>query len=222
MGTLNINIKSKRYFNNLVLEDFKLDLPYGAIVGLLGLNGAGKTTLFDCMMGLEDYKGDTFNVSKGDLSYMCIRRNLFADMRIVDAINFYNDFYQGFDKSQALIDLHKLKLPMKKRIRTLSAGQYRIITFVLAINCKARIYLFDEPVSNLDILYKEFMIDKLINTICDDKLYIVSSHELHELENIYSHIAIIKDKNCTPLVSVEDIRLSGKSIAEYYKGVVVC
>lgn len=222
MENFRIRIESKRYFKNLVLENFELNIPYGNVLGLLGLNGTGKTTLFDCIMGLEDYKGESANIQKGDVSYMCIRRNLFNDMKLKDAVNFYADFYKDFDKETALTELNTLKLSLKQSIKSLSAGQYRIVTFILAINCKAKIYLFDEPLSNLDIICKDFVINKLINTISEDKIYIVSSHELPDLENIYSYIAIIKEKSCLPLISVDEIRASGKGIADYYKGEVTC
>lgn len=222
MEKFRVDIHSKRYFTNLVLENFKLEIPYGSVVGLLGLNGTGKTTLFDCIAGLEDYRGEPFSLNKGEFSYMCIRRNLFSEMRIKDAVNFYYDFYKDFDKETALKELQALKLSMKQTVRSLSAGQYRIVTFVLAINCKAKIYMFDEPLSNLDIVYKDYVINKLINTISEDRIYIVSSHELPDLETIYSHITIIKDKYCTPLLSVDEIRASGKSIADYYKAEVIC
>lgn len=222
METFDINIKEKKYFNNKVLEDFKLIMPYGAIVGLLGLNGAGKTTLFDCISGLEAYKGAPMPLKAGEFSYMCIRRNLFADMSIKDAVNFYADFYKNFDKKTALEDIAFTKLPLKKSIHSLSAGQYRIITFILAVNCDAKVYMFDEPMSNLDIIYKDFVLKKLIETINDDKLYIIASHELPDLEKVFSHIAVIKNQSCTPLVTVDEILSTGNSISDYYKGEILC
>lgn len=222
MKTFDIDIGEKKYFNKTVLKDFKLTMPYGAIVGLLGLNGAGKTTLFDCISGLENYKGTPIKLSPGEFSYMCIRRNLFADMKIKDAVNFYADFYKDFDKTTALEDIKFTKLPLKQSIRSLSAGQYRIITFILAINCVSKIYMFDEPMSNLDIVYKDFVLKKLIETINEDKLYIIASHELPDLEKLFSHIAIIKNESCTPLTSVDEILSSNQSISDYYKGEVIC
>ncbi|NCA67457.1 MAG: ATP-binding cassette domain-containing protein [Clostridia bacterium] len=222
METFNIDIKEKKYFNNKVLQDFTLNMPYGSIVGLLGLNGTGKTTLFDCIAGLEAYRGNMFGLSCGEFSYMCIRRNLFSDMSIKDAVNFYADFYKDFDKKTALKELAATRLNIKQSIRSLSAGQYRIVTFILAINCDSKIYLFDEPLSNLDIIYKNFVIEKLISTISEEKIYIVASHELPDLENVFSHIAVIKEKECAPLIGVEEIREQGKSISDYYKGEVIC
>jgi ABC-2 type transport system ATP-binding protein len=222
MGTFDIDIKEKKYYTNEVLKDFKLSMPYGAIVGLLGLNGAGKTTLFDCIMGLEAYKGAPFALKPGEASYMCIRRNLFADMRIKDAVNFYADFYKNFDKERALEDIAFTKLPLKKSVHSLSAGQYRVITFILAINCASKIYMFDEPMSNLDIIYKDFVLKKLIETINKDKLYIIASHELPDLEKVFSHIAVIKNQSCTPLVAVDEILSTGNSISDYYKGEILC
>jgi ABC-2 type transport system ATP-binding protein len=191
-------------------------------MGLLGLNGSGKTTLFDCIAGLEDYSGEPMNLERGDFSYMCLRRNLFSDMNVRNAVSFYADFYKDFDKENALRELTELKLSLKQNIRRLSAGQYRIVTFILAINCKAKIYMFDEPLSNLDIIYRDFVIKKLISTINEDRIYIVSSHELSELENIYSHIAIIKDKGVTPLLTVDEVKAKGISVSDFYKEEVIC
>ena len=128
----------------------------------------------------------------------------------------------GFDADRAENEITKLGLNLKKWYGRLSMGQKRIVAFVMTICCRAKVYLFDEPLTNLDILYREYLINTLLTDIDDTKVFIISSHELMELENIFSHVTVLKDGILLQPADTDEIRASGKSISEFYKDAIKC
>lgn len=223
MGNLfSVSELTKKYGRKTVLSNVGFDIPYGNIVGLLGLNGAGKSTLFNIIAGFIGYEGRIDGIKSTEVSYMSTDNLLFNDKTVKGMINFYKDFAPGFDYLQAFADFTLLKINIKKPIGQLSAGQKRIVSFVLAVNCKAKVYLFDEPLTNLDIIYRDFLIKRLISSIDESKIYLISSHELLELEPIFSHILIIRENELSPLYDVDEIRDGGQSVSQFYKEAVTC
>lgn len=221
-NSFSVSELTKKYGRKTVLDKIGFDIPYGNIVGILGLNGAGKSTLFNVIAGFIGYQGKIDKLNTGDISYMPTDNLLFNDKTVKGMVNFYRDFVPDFDYRQALSDFTVLHINVKKLISQLSAGQKRIISFVLAVNCKAKVYLFDEPLTNLDIIYRDFLINRLITSINGSKLYLISSHELLELEPIFSHIMIISGNKLSQLYDVDEIRDEGKSVSQFYKEAVVC
>lgn len=220
----NFTVKNitKSYGRNLVLNDVSFIVPNGSITGILGLNGVGKTTLFNVIAGFIDYKGFVGKENAYDIAYMSTDCLLFPELSIKDTIGFYKDFMPGFNYEKATADIKMLGLDLKKTIHKLSMGQKRIVMFVLTVYSKAKVYLFDEPLTNLDIIYRDYLVETMINTIDESKVYLIASHELLELENVFSHVMILKGNKLTAMRLTEDIRDEGTSISDYYKGVVIC
>lgn len=211
---------SKKYGKNEVLNNLCLEIPEGKVIGLLGLNGAGKTTLINIIAGIENYSGDITPLKKNDIAYMPCSNIFFHDMRIVDALNFYNDFY-SFDKASAEKQLLDMNIKHKQSIGSLSSGQFRFFNFTLTINRKAKLYLLDEPLTNLDIIFREKIVTDLISNFDDNKTFIISSHELNNLEPLFTHITILHNKQSSCLYDVEEVRKK-KSLDEFYKEAVEC
>ena len=60
------------------------------------------------------------------------------------------------------------------------------------------------------------MKSEFISQISDDKLFIISSHDISEFDMLFSHIAIIKDHRITTLFDCEEIRNGGETVAEFF------
>lgn len=157
-----------------------------------------------------------------DVAYMSTDELIYPDLKLKEVIGFFKDFMPGFDSVRAADELARLDLDLKKTYRKLSMGQKRIVAFVMTICSNAKVYLFDEPLTNLDIIYRDYLIETLIKDICDDKVFLISSHELMELESVFSHVMILKGTKLGALVSTEEIRSGGQSIADFYKEAVKC
>ena len=121
---------SKKYGRKLALDGINLSLISGRIIGLLGPNGSGKTTLIKLINGLlAPTKGELFingNApgveTKKIVSYLPERTYLDETQKVSEAITFFEDFYEDFDRTRAISMLEKLHIDPSSRIKTLSKG----------------------------------------------------------------------------------------------------
>ena len=121
---------TKAYGNHIVLNDMSFTLPEGEIIGLFGPNGCGKTTLMKILTGLiHDYKGNvTVNgsvpgeLTKAVTAYLPEQTFVHDWMRNIDAVDYFNDFFNDFDKAKALEMLKRFGLSEKQKSKTMSKG----------------------------------------------------------------------------------------------------
>ena len=118
---------SKKYGRKLALDGINLSLNSGRIIGLLGPNGSGKTTLIKLINGLlAPTKGELFingNApgveTKKIVSYLPERTYLDETQKVSEAITFFEDFYEDFDRTRAISMLEKLHIDPNSRINTI-------------------------------------------------------------------------------------------------------
>ena len=119
---------SKKYGRKLALDGINLSLNSGRIIGLLGPNGSGKTTLIKLINGLlAPTKGELFingNApgveTKKIVSYLPERTYLDETQKVSEAITFFEDFYEDFDRTRAISMLEKLHIDPSSRDYILS------------------------------------------------------------------------------------------------------
>ena len=104
---LQLHHVTKKYKKHVAVDDVTLSLPAGKIIGLLGPNGSGKTTLIKLINGLlhpttGEIVIDGYRPSvdtKKIISYLPDTSYLREDMKIKDALAFFEDFYKDFSLS---------------------------------------------------------------------------------------------------------------------------
>ena len=113
---------SKSYGKKQVLNNVSISLAPGQIIGLLGPNGCGKTSLIKILTGLiNDYSGQvkidglTPGIeSKNMVSYLPEKTYLADWMRAIDAVDYFADFYEDFEREKALHKLYDFNMPPKQ------------------------------------------------------------------------------------------------------------
>lgn len=143
----------KRYGKKEALTGINLTIGRGKIIGLLGPNGSGKTTLIKLLNGLLQPTSGEIKVngkapgvdSKKIISYLPDKM-YFADwMKIADLMDFFEDFYEDFDRKKAEGMCETLKINTEAKIKSLSKGNKEKVQLVLVMCRKAQLYLLDEP-----------------------------------------------------------------------------
>ena len=130
MAILECKNLSKRYGKVAALEDVNLVIEPGRVVGLLGPNGSGKTTLIKLINGLLTPSTGEVLVggeqpgaeTKAIVSYLPDKQYLPAWMSVAQMMEFFEDFYEDFDRARAEEMLARLGIKETVHIREMSKG----------------------------------------------------------------------------------------------------
>ena len=195
----------KSFTTHTVLQNVSLQIPSGAVVGLIGTNGAGKSTLIKCLLGLlRPTKGtarllgeDSWKLSanaKASLCYVPQEIRLYPWMRVGQIIDYTAAFYDNWDDSWVASLTERWELDRQEGIKHLSAGQAQKVALVLGLGYRPELMLLDEPVASLDpVGRREFLRSVLELTSDEDRTVLFSTHITSDLERIASHVAILRD-----------------------------
>lgn len=222
---------TKTYSSKTALNGINLNLQSGRIIGLLGPNGSGKTTLIKLINQLLTptsgqilMDGQTIGVeAKGFISYLPERSYLGGWMKVSDALDFFADFYEDFDRSRALAMLEKLGLSPSDKLKTMSKGTKEKLQLILVMSRRAKLYCLDEPIAGVDPAARDYILSTIINNYSEDATILISTHLISDVENILDEVIFIQDGQIRLHASVDDIRMQeGKSVDTLFREVFRC
>mgnify|MGYP003288935011 CR=1 FL=1 len=151
------------------LDNFSLNLKQGELLVILGPSGCGKTTLLKCITGTLDYDEGYIEISGIDAQRLSIKdRNLAYVSQSFYTYGFmsvYNNIALPLkaqkvpleEIEQRVLEISKkleIDYLLSRRPKQLSGGQQQKVALARALIKNPDIYLFDEPLSNLDPLVK--------------------------------------------------------------------
>ena len=207
----------KSYNKNQVLKDVSLTVLPGEIHGLIGENSAGKTTLIKCVTGI--YKTDKGDVLydekpvydnpevKERIGYVADYNDYIKYYTVSQMVHMYEKFYPTFNKEK-FNDFNQIfKLPVDKRIMTLSKGQKMRLAFMLETAKEPAYLILDEPTSGLDPVAKAKFFELLINEVEQREIgVLISSHHLDGLEKICDSVTMMHEGVVERQMSMEDMK----------------
>ncbi|MCK6263394.1 ABC transporter ATP-binding protein [Vibrio sp. ZSDE26] len=209
MGIVNINKLDISYESTKVVDQLDLHIDNGEFLVLLGPSGCGKSTLLNAIGGLIDTSGGSISFDGKDVTWtdpkdrgigmvfqsyalyptMSVEKNMSFGLRIA-----------GVDKAiiekkvQWAAKLLQLEPLLDRKPAALSGGQRQRVAIGRALVRDADIYLFDEPLSNLDAKLRAELrleIKKLHNTLNSTMIYV--THDQIEALTLADRIAVMKD-----------------------------
>ncbi len=197
---LKLDSVSSGYGKNEILHSLSLEITEPAIYVVLGPNGAGKTTLFRTIAGVLEATSGRVTLDSRDLySSNEVRKNvgylshltaLPEEMTVWNALEFYARVEGG--NVQSAIDSLGLRDLANKRVSDLSQGQKKRASIGKLFLRERKLYLMDEPTSNLDPVVAREVRDLLLG-LSKEKYVLYSSHNLYEAQEIGDYIVLIKD-----------------------------
>ena len=210
--------------HNAVFEDFSLHFDEGHIYGLLGTNGAGKSTLLYIMAGLltPDKGGAWLDNKVVRDRKPSVMREIFLvpdefELPSVTLLQYIDDnavFYPRFSREDLDAYLASFGMTVDVSLGGLSLGQRKKIFMSFAMATHTKILLMDEPTNGLDIVGKRQLREFLGKGIAPDRTFIVSTHQVKDIEAVLDHILLIDRNellcNCSASQIYEQQALSGE------------
>jgi len=210
---------SSGYNGRDVLHSISLEVSEPAIYVVLGPNGAGKTTLFRTVAGvLKTTSGSvsldgrdlySANAVRRDIGYLTHLSALPEEMTVKGALGFYAGIEEG--SAEKAIEMLGLSDLADKKVSNLSQGQKKRASVAKLFLRERKLYLMDEPTSNLDpIVAKE--VRDIILSLSKEKFVMYSSHNLYEAREIADYIILIRNGSIAFFGKKEELRTGRYSV----------
>tara|TARA_B110000003_G_C16603734_1_gene516682 strand:- start:215 stop:1327 length:1113 start_codon:yes stop_codon:yes gene_type:complete len=209
MATLKIKNLEKRFKQTEVLKGINLNVDDGDFLVLLGPSGCGKSTLLNTIAGLEesnqgeilidDNKVNSMEPSERDIAFVFQSYALYPAMSVKENIIFglkqRKISKEKIDQSlNDIADLLKITELLDRKPAQLSGGQRQRVAMGRALVRNPKIFLFDEPLSNLDAKLRIEMrreIKKLHKNLKTTMVYV--THDQTEAMSLGTKIAIMNN-----------------------------
>jgi ABC-2 type transport system ATP-binding protein len=197
---------TKRYGPLTAAEDLTFQVQPGEVLGFLGPNGAGKTTTMRMLAGFvvpssgnasicgHDVETESL-AAKAALGYLPEGAPLYGEMTVRRFLNFIADLRALAGERRAarlahVIEHLQLGSVLEQTIDTLSKGFRRRVGLAQAIVHDPPVLILDEPTDGLDPNQKH-EVRRLINDMARDKIIVISTHILEEVDAVCSRAIII-------------------------------
>lgn len=222
---------SKSFDNKKILKDVNLIIPRGKIIGLLGKNGQGKTTLLKLINDLLTptsgevlIEGKRPGVeSKRIISYLPERTYLDKEMKVIDTLNYFKEFYDNFDIDKAKKLLKDLDLDINYKISKMSKGMQEKLQLILVMSREADLYILDEPLGGVDPATRDYILDTILSNFKEGSSVIISTHLISDIERILDEVIFIDKGKIILTASADKLREEEKSsIDEIFRRTFKC
>ena len=217
---------TKNYGHEVALMDVSLNIQPGRIIGLLGPNGSGKTTIIKLINGLlQPSLGNIYihgqlpsPASKKVVSYLPDTTYLNENMKIIDAIRYFQDFYADFNVQRAYQLLNDLHLHPNQKLNSLSKGNKEKVQLILVMSREADLYVLDEPIGGVDPAARDYILRTIIQNTRPNPSVLISTHLIADIEQVLDEAIFINQGRILLHENTTVMRNQhGKSIDEIFR-----
>ncbi len=214
---LEMNNVTKVFGDFKALDDLSMQVPKGAVYGLVGPNGAGKSTAIRCLLGI--YRPEAGEVRmegmpvyenpavKARMGFVPDDIFYFPSATLEDMRRFYRGIYRQFDDKLFDTLQNVFPLPRKSPIRRLSKGQQKQAAFHLTLCAHPEVLILDEPVDGLDPVMRRQVMSLILSDVAENgTTVLISSHNLRELEDVCDHVGIMNQGKMLLQKSLADMQ----------------
>lgn len=222
---------TKRYEAVEAISNMNMTIGKGRIIGLLGPNGSGKTTLIKMLNGLlvpttgeiliDGEKPGPY--TKSIISYLPDRNYLNKRQKIVDVLEYFQDFYSDFNREKALGMLKDLQIDEKMPLRALSKGTLEKVQLIMVMSRDAQLYILDEPIAGVDPAAREYILRTIIGNYNPEATVIISTHLIADVESVLDDVIFLKQGRIALFAPADELREGeGKSVDMIFREVFRC
>lgn len=197
---------TKVYGDFAAMNDLSFTVASGQVLGLVGPNGAGKTTTLRCLAGIIPPSKGTISLcgkdvgrdpvgAKRELAFFPDEPRLFDYLTVRQHLAFTARIYQVRDYERLagpLLEELEIADKADKLPGELSRGMKQKLVIACGFLHAPRVIFFDEPLTGLDPMGIRRMKESILRRAREGASIIISSHLLHLLEEVCSHVLIVK------------------------------
>lgn len=210
---------TKRFANEVVIQNVNMTINKGEIYGFLGPNGAGKTTVMKILLNL-------LKPTSGEIKMQGqqIHTNSYSYLKNVGSLIEYPIFYEDLSAQKNLelhcmymggqnlnniphvLELVGLKQVENKKVKSFSLGMRQRLAIAKAIVNKPELLILDEPTNGLDPIGIKEIRELLLQLKEQGMTILISSHIVSEIESIADIIGILKEGKLIEEIRIEQLR----------------
>jgi len=222
----------KSFGAHRAVDDLSFQVRSGEVLGFLGPNGAGKTTTMRMIAGFIEPDSGSVSVlgcdvaedpmqTKTMLGYLPEGAPAYAEMSVHKFLGFIAEV-RGMSRAAsseriaAVVERLQLERVQHQKIETLSKGYKRRVGLAQALLDDPKVLILDEPTDGLDPNQK-FEVRNLIREIAQEKIVIISTHILEEVDALCERVIIISNGKLVADGTPAELKLTSK----YYRAVEV-
>ena len=217
---------TKVFGSKTAVDHVSLKLEKGHVCAMLGPNGSGKTTWMKMAAGLIKptsgqvfFNGQPVSVeSRKHVAYMSTEPYFYTWMTVKDVGKYYEDFFEDYsaDRYQSL--LGRMGLTEDLKTKALSSGMMAKLKIAVTMARDAQVYMLDEPFNGIDLLARDEIRACILDYATQDKLLLLSSHLVEEMEAIADQAVFISEGRIVEYTDLETMRAErGISMADRYR-----
>lgn len=226
MGITILNL-TKKYGDQLALDNVSFSIQKGEVVGLLGPNGAGKSTLMKSVTGAilptsGEIEVDGFSVlkqpieTKKKIGFLPENNPLYYEMYVKEYLQFVANLRkENKQRIEEVIQKVGLTPESHKKIGQLSKGYKQRVGLAQAILSNPEILILDEPTNGLDP-NQILEIRDVIREIGKSKTVILSTHIMQEVEALCSRVILLNKGKVISDSPIEEFKGQYKSLEDAF------
>ena len=203
---IEVEALTKRYGDFTAVSSLSFCVRPGEVLGLVGPNGAGKTSTLRCLAGVIPMSSGAVRIAgaslesdpvaaKRALAFFPDEPRLFEYLTVRQHLAFVARIYgiAHYDELATQL-LAELELSDKADVLPgeLSRGMKQKLVIACGLLHSPRVMFFDEPLTGLDPLGIRRMKDSIVRRARDGAAIVLSSHLLHLLQEVCTHVLILK------------------------------
>lgn len=216
---LQVQNLTRRFGENLAVDDVSFTIPSGKMTGFVGANGAGKTTTMRMIMGVLTAHGgevlvDGKPITAADRStfgYMPEERGLYPKQPILDQLVYLGQLHRmtpsdARAQAQDLLDRFQLGGRGKDKLESLSLGNQQRVQIAASLLHRPTVLILDEPFSGLDPVAVDSMVELLRDRTAEGVPVLFSSHQLDLVDRLCDNLVVLQQGRLVASGSGEELR----------------